>query len=248
MLQQVKVLIIDDQPDQLLTLQTALQEAHCQIEIATNGKAGRKTARQFQPHLVLLDVQMPGADGFATCRYFAADPELAHIPVIFLTVANSSGERLKGFESGAVDYVDKTCHPAEIIARIRVHLRHAAVEASAPMALNENQVLLKAAMHYIRQHLAQLPSLVEIAHTLGTHDKKLSLIFREKMQTTVFAWVREERIRVSKLWLASTDMPLAEIATKAGFSSPANFSSAFSKRVGVTPGQYRQSMQQSTGE
>lgn len=111
MLQHVKVLIVDDQPNQLGALQGALQKERCALRVATSGKAGREEARTFQPHVVLLDVQMPSIDGFATCHHFAADPDLAHIPIIFLTVANTSEERLKGFASGAVDYIEKPATP-----------------------------------------------------------------------------------------------------------------------------------------
>lgn len=239
----MKVLLVDDQPGMLSALQTALHDSGCMYRVATNGAAGLAEAKRFQPHIVLLDVQMPGDDGFVTCRYFKANAELAHIPVIFLTVANTDEERLKGFECGAVDYVEKTRQPAEILARLRIHLRSALASVHADRsALSEEQILLQEAMCYIRQHLSALPSLVDIARAIGTHDKKLSLIFRQEMHTTVFAWVREERIRVSKLWLINTHMTLAEIAAKTGFSSPANFSSAFSKQVGVTPGQYRSRM------
>lgn len=243
------VLVIDDMPETLQSLLSALREQHWRVSVATDGRQGFHRAQALAPDLILLDVRMPGMDGFATCRLLNESPRTHDIPIIFLTSAAAGVDRLEGLQHGAVDYVTRPCLPAEVVARVRIHLQRAvrsSVSApSGPMPLlSQGEVMLRAAMRLIGANLAGLPPLADLARQVGTHDKKLSAIFRKHLGMTVFAWVREERLRVSREWLADSHMSIHDIAAQVGFHSAANFATAFRARMGVTPSQYRSDMQQ----
>ena len=243
------ILIIDDAPEDQGSL-TALLQQHMRVSIATGGRQGFHRAQALLPDLILLDVFMPGMDGFATCRLLQESTRTSAIPIIFLTSASQGDQRLQGLTSGGVDYVIKPCLPAEVLARIRIHLSKVtampAAEPSASMpSLSQGEITLRAAMRVINDNLATLPPLADIAHQVGTHDKRLSAIFRQHLGMTVFAWIREQRLRAAREWLACSPMSIQDIAAEIGFHSAANFATAFRKRMGVTPSQYRTNLQQS---
>lgn len=114
-----KILIIDDDLDTLKLVGLLLQRNGYQIAAAKSGPQGIQKARQVHPDLILLDVMMPGMDGYETARHLRADPETASIPIIMFTAKSQLDDKLAGFESGADDYVTKPVHPAELLARVR---------------------------------------------------------------------------------------------------------------------------------
>lgn len=246
------VLVIDDEPESLASLLRALREPGWRVSVCTGGRQGFHRAQALVPDLIVLDRRMADMDGLVTCRLLLESPRTCDIPIVFLSSASAGADRLTGLNHGAVDYVTKPFLPAEVVARIRIHLRRSTYRASMPATgpmplLSQGEVVLRAAMRLIGANLAELPPLAEIARQVGTHDKKLSAIFREHLGQTVFAWVREERLRVSREWLAESRMSIHDVAAQVGFRSAANFATAFRARMGVTPSQYRASLRE-TGE
>lgn len=238
--------IIDDEPGALRSLINLLRGEGLRVSVAVNGRQGFHRTEALLPDLILLDVRMPDMDGFAVCRLLKESPRTRNIPVIFLSSATGD-QQLEGLLHGGVDYVTKPCIPAEVVARVRIHLRLAprtlAMEpVGSTSLLSQDELVLRAAMRLIGEKLNMLPSLAEIAHKVGTHDKKLSAIFRAHLGTTVFAWVREERLRCSRELLADSHMSMQAIAEQIGFRSACNFITAFRERMGVTPSRYRQSL------
>ncbi|KRF02209.1 AraC family transcriptional regulator [Frateuria sp. Soil773] len=245
---QAHILVIDDTPEAIRPLLLALRGRHWRVSVATDARQGQQRAQLLAPDLILLDVRMPGMDGFALCRLLQASPRTRDIPVLFLTSAGAADERLEGLSQGGVDYIMKTCEPAELLARVQIHLqlarrRAAAVDDTPAPPLSPDEVVLRAAMRLIGQQLAELPPLEAIAARVGTHDKKLSAIFRRHLGMTVFAWVREERLRRGRELLADPLLSMQEIAGSVGFRSACNFTTAFRERMGVTPSQYRKGLQ-----
>lgn len=239
------ILIVDDEPGELRSLADLLRGECMRVSVAVDGRQGFHRAEALQPDLILLDVRMPGMDGFAVCRLLKESPRTRDIPIIFLTSAGADEERLEGLLHGGVDYVIKPCLPAEALARVRIHLRLAprapATEPAGPTSLlSPDEIILRAAMRLIGANLGGLPPLAEIARKVGTHDKKLSAIFRQHLGMTVFAWIREERLRRSRELLADSRMDMQDIAEQIGFRSACNFITAFRERMGVTPSRYRQ--------
>lgn len=242
-----QILVIDDVPEDIRSLLVLLRAQPWRLSLATDARQGYQRAVALRPDLILLDVRMPQMDGFTLGRLLRESPATARVPLIYLTSAGALEERLEGLSLGGVDYVLKSCAPEEVLARIRIHLQLAWRELAAPSAGSEqpaddDSLILRAAMRLINQSLEELPSLAEIARKVGTHDKRLSAIFREHLGTTVFAYVRDARIRRAQELLADSALSMQNIAELVGFRSACNFTTAFRERQGMTPSQFRQQM------
>ncbi|HEV8470236.1 MAG TPA: response regulator [Candidatus Limnocylindria bacterium] len=114
-----KVLIVDDEIANVELLARRLEAIGCQTQVASSGERAIALARTEQPDLILLDVMMPGMDGWQTCRRLKSQPETAGIPVIFVTAKDRYEDLSKGFEVGGIDYITKPFEPIELAARVR---------------------------------------------------------------------------------------------------------------------------------
>jgi len=119
---QKKILIIDDNLLNIDVLLKNIDQYGYKTLIAENGDIGVQRADYAQPDLILLDIMMPGIDGFETCRQLKENPRTKDIPIIYMTALSGTSSRVKGFESGAVDYITKPFEQAEVLARIQTHL------------------------------------------------------------------------------------------------------------------------------
>ena len=117
------LLIVDDNPTNLGVLTDYLEEHGFEILSAEDGYAGIEIAQFAQPDMILLDVMMPGIDGFETCRRLKVDEKTQSIPVIFMTALESTKDKVNGFKVGGVDYITKPVQQEEVLARISTHLR-----------------------------------------------------------------------------------------------------------------------------
>ncbi|HHY54741.1 MAG TPA: response regulator [Chloroflexi bacterium] len=117
------ILVVDDAPAGRETLQALLFSDAYELYFANDGLQALEKAASVRPDLILLDVMMPGIDGFEVCRRLRATPELAHIPVIMVTALDDRMSRLQGIESGADDFVSKPFDSAELRARVRTITR-----------------------------------------------------------------------------------------------------------------------------
>ena len=120
--QQNSILIVDDTTTNLKVLFTLLNQSGFKVSIAKSGESALEKVKEVLPDLILLDVMMPGIDGFETCRRLKADPRTKDIPVIFMTVLSEVVDKVKGLNLGAVDYITKPIEQDEVLARINVHL------------------------------------------------------------------------------------------------------------------------------
>jgi signal transduction histidine kinase/DNA-binding response OmpR family regulator len=116
------ILIVDDHPSNLQVLFTFLEKAGFRVLAVQNGENALEIAESALPDLILLDILMPGIDGFEVCRILKAKAPTKNIPVIFLTALSETINKLKGFELGGVDYVTKPIEQRELLARIQTHL------------------------------------------------------------------------------------------------------------------------------
>jgi CheY-like chemotaxis protein len=114
-----RVLIVDDEIANVELLARRLEAIGCQTQVASSGERAIALAKTEQPDLILLDVMMPGLDGWQTCRRLKSMAETADIPVIFVTAKDSYADLSKGFEVGGVDYIAKPFEPIELAARVR---------------------------------------------------------------------------------------------------------------------------------
>ena len=118
-----RILLVDDEATNLHVLRETLAGPNYQLFVARTGEEALKVARRAQPSLVLLDVVMPGIDGYETCRRLKEDPDTRDAAVIFLSALNDPKDRVRGFEAGAVDFISKPVEAKEVIARVNTHLK-----------------------------------------------------------------------------------------------------------------------------
>ena len=116
------LLLVDDNPTNLQVLYQTLETTGCKLLVAKNGEAALAIAQKAAPDLILLDIMMPGIDGFEVCRRLKNNPDTANIPVIFLSALTDTKDKVQGLQLGAVDYVSKPFQPDEVIARVNTHL------------------------------------------------------------------------------------------------------------------------------
>ena len=118
-----KILIVDDSPSARETLCAILEEQGYQLTTAPNGQKALEVAASLHPDLILLDIMMPGMDGFEVCRRIRANPQIAEVPIVILTALDDSASLLKGIEAGADDFLSKPVDRHELRARVRTITR-----------------------------------------------------------------------------------------------------------------------------
>jgi DNA-binding response OmpR family regulator/DNA-binding CsgD family transcriptional regulator len=117
------ILIVDDVPANVGVLVDVLSSAGLRATVAESGESALEQLAWLKPDLILLDVQMPGLDGFETCCRLKANPATEETPVLFMTAQTEVVDKVRGFAAGAVDYISKPLHPEEVLARVNAHLR-----------------------------------------------------------------------------------------------------------------------------
>lgn len=122
-----RILVVDDQPANVRLLEARLQAEYFDVCTADNGPKALELARLEQPDVILLDVMMPGMDGYEVCRRLKADAATRHIPVVMVTALDQSEDRIKGLDAGADDFLTKPVDEVSLFARVRSLLRLKAV-------------------------------------------------------------------------------------------------------------------------
>ncbi len=129
------ILIVEDDEIVARTIERSLRSAEYRIAVAYSGVQGLQLARRQPPALVVLDVIMPGMDGYTVCREMRADPLLASVPVLFLTAKSKDEDKIAGFHAGGDDYLTKPFNLDELLLRVRAILRR--TQAVSPAQRNE---------------------------------------------------------------------------------------------------------------
>ena len=117
------VLVVDDNSTNLEVLSGALSSVGLEVWVAIDGESAIEQINYAAPDLVLLDVMMPGIDGYETCRRLKEDPSTHDLPILFMTARSDPADRLRGLRAGAVDYITKPFNQDELVARVGVHLQ-----------------------------------------------------------------------------------------------------------------------------
>lgn len=119
------IVVIEDDNDSIDVLRYFLEKENYSVHIARDGLEGLKLAEKVVPNLILLDLTLPKLEGWEVCMRLKADDRLFAIPVIMLTAKGEEGDKIRGLEIGATDYVTKPFSPRELVARVKAHLREA---------------------------------------------------------------------------------------------------------------------------
>lgn len=161
------ILIVDDLPGNLGGLIDFLHAAGYEVRVAASGEIALERLERTRPDIILLDVNMPGIDGFETCRRLKADARWHEVPVLFLTALSDVVDKVRGFGVGAVDFITKPLQAEEVLARVRAHLQIRALQQT----LADQNELLQAAIALRAEAEAQLQeSLQSAVVTVTGHD------------------------------------------------------------------------------
>jgi DNA-binding response OmpR family regulator len=136
------ILVIDDEPELVKLLDYNLSKAGYLVLSARDGEAGLAAARKHAPDAIILDVMMPGLDGWEVCKRLRQDPSTSALPLLMLTAKADEGDRVLGLELGADDYVTKPFGVRELLARVKALLRRSEVASTSPEVLKTGKIVI----------------------------------------------------------------------------------------------------------
>jgi len=151
------VLAVDDKPQNLQFLGKLLSDNGYEVGMAQNGEQTLSFVKKNEPDLILLDIMMPGMNGYEVCERLKKDFSARHIPIIFLTAKTDSEDIVKGFNVGGADYVTKPFNSAELLARIKTHIEIRTLRGLLPMCskckkIRNDEGFWKQVDSYIEEH------------------------------------------------------------------------------------------------
>ena len=145
-----RILVVDDDKEIVRLVRAYLEQAGYRVFVAYDGEMALHTIRTERPDLVVLDLMLPGRDGWDITRIVRADPTLAGIPIIMLTARVEDSDRIIGLELGADDYITKPFNPREVVARARAVLRRSAGEFAPPQIVQIGRLLMDLDRHEVQ--------------------------------------------------------------------------------------------------
>jgi two-component system response regulator RpaA len=181
------ILVIEDDDIVARTIERSLRGSEFRVTLAYSGVEGLKAARRRPPDLVVLDIIMPGMDGYTVCREMRADPILAEVPILFLTAKVKDEDKIAGFNAGADDYLSKPFNIDELILRLRAILRRVRMKTEgAGAARTRPSVEAKSSAIMATSGEAQEPRsrIMVQGYTLDTRSYELSTPSRGKVRLT----------------------------------------------------------------
>src|SRR4051812_23196198 len=139
----MKILVVDDESECRTLVAEVLTAEGYEVRAADGGSLALASLGVSRPDLILLDIRMPGMDGFEVCRRIKENVETRDVPLIFLSASNDFAERVKGLQLGALDYISKPFQRDELLARVRTHLDLGTLRAHLEALVNERTAELR---------------------------------------------------------------------------------------------------------
>jgi diguanylate cyclase (GGDEF)-like protein len=195
------ILIVDDKPENLSILSAILQEEGYEVRGVISGPMALTVVNVAPPMLILLDIMMPEIDGYEVCKRLKANPQTAHIPVIFISALDDVFDKVKAFRSGGVDYISKPFQHEEVIARVQVHLKLFKVQEEVRQLNMELELRVKQRTVQLEQEILERQQAQQQLLYLALHDVLTGLPNR--------AWLME---RLAQLLKRSQQHPDYEFA------------------------------------
>jgi len=243
------ILVVEDNKEMQRFLKTILSDSY-HVVIANEGIEGLAKVKEFHPDLVITDVMMPGMDGTAFCHALKTDLETSHIPVLMLTALSSVENQMKGFETGADDYIVKPFDDRILSARIRNLLESRKILREkftnsqgewreAMQTLQPDRELLEKATVILENHLTDMLFTVDsLASALGLSRSTLHRKLKALTNQSATEFIKFVRINKSIKLIETGMTNIDEICFKVGFNSHSYYSMCFKKQLGQTPSEY----------
>ncbi|MDD5404859.1 MAG: response regulator [Sulfuricella sp.] len=193
-----EILIVEDTLASLQLLSDLLTQAGYAVRQAQDGEMALLSARQRPPELVLLDIRMPGINGYEVCRQLKADPRTRDVPVIFLSALHETENKVQGFRLGAVDFIAKPYQPDEVLARVRTHIELRRLQTGLEQRVRERTTDYEQSERKLQQSWQQLQELTGFLQTV-----------REEERTRIAREIHDElgqaltALRIDLAWLGS---------------------------------------------
>jgi two-component system sensor histidine kinase/response regulator len=205
-------MVVDDHPSNVLLLQQMLERKGYGVRPFQSGREALESARRSSPDLILLDINMPGLNGYETCKLFKQDPALAAIPVIFLSANSLTAGKMEAFRSGGVDYISKPFEFDEVHARVETHLQ------------------LSALQNRLRDQNAQLESIVE-ERTRELAEAHAQLSRMDQAKSDFLRMISHELRTPLNGLLGAAELILSEVESTAHFAELADMLGESRQRI-----------------
>ncbi|MDV2115147.1 DNA-binding response regulator [Alcaligenes faecalis] len=253
--QKIRILLISNNTRQHEQLLQALLAGAFRVSVAADGVQGYTKAQLTLPELILVDKQLTGIDALSLTHMLQGLKATAQIPLIILdsNMDGSSEECVSFLKAGAVDYIGNPYVLDEVKERINVPLRcpkkilpamvSGKIQSQHSSTTAETSMLIHAIQKTIDANLGSPPSQKELCDMFKISRRKIMNIFQRNFGLSVSSYIRLQRMYRAEYLLKTTALKIDVIATDLGFSSPANFSTAFKTYAGVAPGKFRQAIE-----
>src|SRR6266540_162874 len=218
------ILIIDDDPNNLAVLSDSLLESNYTILAAEDGESGVARAAYARPDLILLDIMMPGIDGYETCRMLKLSERTKDIPVVFMTALAETEHKVRGLEAGGVDYITKPFQREELLARVGVHLsiRELTNKLQEVNESLEIRVLQRTAelAKANRELTAEIAERKQVEEGLRTSRRKFRAIFDQTFQLIGLMTLDGSLIEVNRVALNFCGVAEADVIGRPLWEGP----------------------------
>ena len=248
------VLLITSTPRAHQGILTALQQQGFSVGVATDGESGYQKAQLILPRLILLDSSTPSIPALSLVRMLNGLSTTSSIPIIYLASVQSYKGGSGALQAGAIDYLSCPYQTEELLARIQIHIRlsegasseirhaHSQLSHSLPQESGqhmEDQMLVHATDGVIRENLSSPLTQKALAHQLQVSERRLVSAFKRCLDIRPSEYISQQRLKRAERLISTTTLSFSVIADELGYSSAANFSTAFKKYKGVSPRQFR---------